>query len=143
MGRDDVLELASCLFAPLLDLEDDCEDCRERGEHCFQPHGLDDKGFVQHRADGPGLAAAWPGCPARYLALRRHGLEFVSLPALLEWEAERGVHRRSRLTAGAEMLMRTYHRLREAPEVLRSRHDRAVKEAERKARGLAAGRGGR
>lgn len=61
----------------------------------------------------------------------------------LLWAVERGEHRRDDLVAGAEALLRRYHRIAELPQVLKMRRERKKKELERAAQAALGKRGRR
>jgi len=121
-------ELTATHFASLLSPEKMCSTCRhgEGSVECERPFALGENGLPT-RGDDPTAVTTWPRCPGSYMALRRHGQELVPLSQLVAWAAERGHHRDPRLSAGGERLIREYLRIKEAPEVLRTRRDRSLK----------------
>lgn len=123
-------ELTATHFAQLFAPDRVCETCRhgEGSAECSRPFALGENGLPT-RGDDPTAVTRWPACPGTFMALRRHGQDLLPLSQVVDWAAQRDHHKSQRISAGGERLIREYLRIKEAPEVLRNRRDRLLKES--------------
>ncbi len=121
-------ELTAMHFAPLFAPDRVCETCRhgEGSAECARPFALGENGLPT-RGDDPTAVTRWPACPGSFMALRRHGQDLLPLSQVVDWAAQRDHHKSARLSVGGERLIREYLRIREAPEVLRTRRERFLR----------------